>query len=61
MTAGQESLEQQFLLERKATEMVTLSYGFYHQAVVLREAVAGDAEEAAEPGCGDGDGAEGFR
>jgi hypothetical protein len=45
VTAGQESLEQQFLLERKATEMVTLSYGFYHQAVALREAAAGDAKK----------------
>ena len=42
---SQDALERQYLLEKKATEMTTASYGFYHQAVVLREAIAGDGKK----------------
>jgi hypothetical protein len=35
------ALEHQFELERRATDMVTATYGLYRQATVLREAIAG--------------------
>jgi hypothetical protein len=35
------ALERQFELERRATDMVTATYGLYRQATVLREAIAG--------------------
>jgi photosystem II stability/assembly factor-like uncharacterized protein len=42
---NQDALERQYQLERKATDMTTASYAFYHQAVVLREAIAGDQKK----------------
>ena len=40
-----EGLARQFALEKKVTDQVSLTYGFYHQALVLREAIAGDQKK----------------
>jgi photosystem II stability/assembly factor-like uncharacterized protein len=40
-----DGLERQVELDRKAAAVVTASYGFYHQALVLREAIAGDEKK----------------
>ncbi len=41
VNVSKEALDRQFALDKKATEMVTATYGFNHQVVVLRDAVAG--------------------
>jgi photosystem II stability/assembly factor-like uncharacterized protein len=41
VSVSQAALERQFLLERKIANAITASYGLNHQAVVLREAIAG--------------------
>jgi hypothetical protein len=45
VSASQAALEQQLTLERKTTDMVTLTYGLYHYALALREAVEGDQKK----------------
>ena len=45
VTTSQEALERQLALEKKAANLVTVSYGFDRQAVVLREAIAGDEKK----------------
>jgi photosystem II stability/assembly factor-like uncharacterized protein len=45
VSSPQPALEQQLALELKATDRVTLTYGFYHDALALREAVEGDQKK----------------
>lgn len=46
---SQQALERQFALERKVADLVTLSYGFDHDAVALRDAIA-DSEKNMQGG-----------
>jgi photosystem II stability/assembly factor-like uncharacterized protein len=46
----QAELQAQFELEKKTTDLVTLTYDLYHKAVVLRETVTGDEKKlSADP------------
>ena len=45
VTVPQEALERQFALAHNATDATSITYGFHHQATVLREAIAGDAKK----------------
>lgn len=41
IAVSKDALARQFELERKTTDMVTLTYNYYHQAIALREAITG--------------------
>lgn len=45
VSASAEALKAQLALELSATGMTSATYGFYHQATILREAIAGDSKK----------------
>jgi photosystem II stability/assembly factor-like uncharacterized protein len=45
VTTSQKALEGQFALEKKVTDLVTVSYGFEHQARLLRSGIADAAKK----------------